>query len=270
MSLTEHSQKYHDMKDEAKKDFIETAYHGKNMSYPEIAKLVGTYPNKIRRDAQRLGVSTRTASEAQALALKTGKHKHPTKGKKRSEETKLKISETRAEKWNNISDKERKRLSKLHKERWENMSDSKKKEIQAAAHAAIRQSAIEGSKLEKYLHQELIAEGYRVDLHREYSLPNARLQIDLFMPELNIAIEVDGPTHHEPIWGDDEYKQTKKADNQKTGLILGQGLVLVRVNHTKALSQSYKRKVLGRLLGAIHKIEEKFPEAGKRHIILKD
>ena len=94
---------YDKMDDDTKRDFINTAYHKENASYREIGNLTGKYANKIRRDAIRLGVKSRSKSAAQAIALDTGRHTHPTKGIKRSDDVKLKISEGRAQAWEDLS-----------------------------------------------------------------------------------------------------------------------------------------------------------------------
>ena len=63
-----------------------------NSSTYSIAKELGTYPKKIERILKKNGITLRTRSQAQANAIKTGRSKHPTKGEKRSEEEKNKIS----------------------------------------------------------------------------------------------------------------------------------------------------------------------------------
>ena len=57
----------------------------------EIAKNLKTYPNKIRRTLIKNGIRVRNSSEAQKVALEKGTSEHPTKGKTRTEEEKLKI-----------------------------------------------------------------------------------------------------------------------------------------------------------------------------------
>ena len=64
-----------------------TKYSVKNRSFSDIAKELGTYTNKVVRAARKHGIDIRDRSEAQKAALKNGRHKHPTKGKKRSNKT---------------------------------------------------------------------------------------------------------------------------------------------------------------------------------------
>ena len=95
-----------------------------------------------------------------------------------------------------------------------------------------------------------------------------RLQIDLFLPQLNVAIEVDGPSHFEPVWGEDVLRKNQKRDAEKTGLLLERGCCIIRVRQKQALSKKYKRDVLRQVLQTVDAINGKFPPRGKRHIIL--
>ena len=79
-------------------------YKNENKSTYEIAKEFDTYPNKIRRILIKNGCEMKDKSAAQKNALKKGVASHPTKGRKRSEKTKLKISESQAKVWDNLSD----------------------------------------------------------------------------------------------------------------------------------------------------------------------
>ena len=58
--------------------------YGENHSTYSIAKELGTYPKKIERILKKNGHELRSKGEAQSLAIKSGRTKHPTKGKKRS------------------------------------------------------------------------------------------------------------------------------------------------------------------------------------------
>ena len=76
------AKKYNTLTDTQKKAFLNEAYHGADLSYPVIAEACGTYANKVRRDGVRLGIKSKDKSQAQKTALKSGRHKHPTKGQK--------------------------------------------------------------------------------------------------------------------------------------------------------------------------------------------
>ena len=57
---------------------ISKMYLKESKSTYEIAQEFNTYPNKIRRTLKTLGVSLRDKSKAQTVAIKNGRHEHPT------------------------------------------------------------------------------------------------------------------------------------------------------------------------------------------------
>lgn len=267
-SLTAQAKGYKSLDDRSKHSFLNTLYHKRGMSWGEIAKIVGTYPNRIRRDAKYLGIKSRTKSEAQALALKEGRHPHPTEGKEHSETTKIKISDAMADSWDNLTDEQREERSQIGKEQWSKKSPQEIAEFRRAAGDGVRAAAKHGSRLEHFLLDKLVKSGYKVEHHKEQFIKNERLQVDLLLPEVNIAIEVDGPSHFKPVWGQAALDRNIRADRQKTGLLLGRGLVIIRVRQVKPLSDKYLREVWSEVLAEVRKVEDKFPPRGKRHIIL--
>jgi hypothetical protein len=89
----------------------------------------------------------------------------------------------------------------------------------------------------------------------------------MFLPEISTAIEIDGPSHFFPIWGDENFQRNIKADIEKTGLILNQGMVMIRVKQMSSkMSKLAKTKLLAKILEAVKKIKEKFPEENDRLI----
>ena len=246
---------YTSLSDYDKQTILKKYYIKENKSFQDIAEMYNTYPNKIRRDAKKLGIKSRTKSEAQKNALQTGKHKHPTKGTERSEDTKNKIGKSIMKSWDSIDEKELKRRKRESKKRWDSLSDDVKKQRLALANQAVRNSSKVGSKLEHYLLEALVKDGYKVDFHKEQILSNTKLQIDLLLPKMNIAIEVDGPSHFLPVWGADTLAKNQKYDKKKTGLILGKGLKLLRVKQIHDFSNSRSSILYSKLLEAIDKLD---------------
>jgi very-short-patch-repair endonuclease len=258
------------MEDKKKKDIINNFYIKKNMSFAEIAKELKTYANRIRRDAIKFKIPIRNKSEAQKIALKTGKINHPTKGKKRTEETKDKIGNSVMNNWSNLSEKEKKKRKDKAKEQWESMTEDRKKNMLRLANQAVRETSKTGSKLEKFIFNGLVKSGYKTDFHKEQNLLNTKLQIDIFLPQLNTAIEIDGPSHFLPVWGEDSLAKNIKYDNKKTGLLLGKGCVIIRVKQSHDFSSSRAKKLLSTILEFLEKIKNKYPEPDKRTIEIGD
>ena len=243
-------------------------YQDLGWSTYEIADSMKSYPNKIRRILYKNGVPLRYSITAQKNALKKGRAQHPTEGKKRSQETKDKISESQGDVWDSLSDEEKEYRSKIGKDSWEQKSDEDKARLIAQAQDAVRESSRTGSKLEHFLLSELGKRKLRVEFHKEHWLKNQNLQVDLYLPEYRSAIEVDGPSHFKPVWGQENLEKNIKADLQKTGLILGSGLVMIRIKQTQSLTQRYMRNILQSLLSLLDTIKDKYPEENERYFEL--
>lgn len=268
--MSNYQKSYDNLNDTEKRKVIEQLYHHEKMSFADVAKQYNTYANRIRRDAKSFNIPIRNKSEAQKNALEIGKHKHPTKGSSRDQDTKNKIGMSVLKSWSNISDSELKKRKAKAKAAWEAMNEEDRENILQKANEAVRHASKVGSKLERYLLERLLKDGYKVDFHKEQMLVTTKLQIDLFLPTMNTAIEVDGPSHFEPVWGDESLKRNIKYDNKKTGLILGKGLVLIRIKQTKDFSKSRAELIFQQLHEALIKIKNKFPDANNRTIELGD
>jgi len=262
--------KYEALSDSEKIKLLTQEYGSRNRSFPDIASDYDTYANKLRRDALKFKIPIRDRSEAQKNALATGRHKHPTKGTTRSEETKQKIGASVLTFWEDMSEDELEIRKKKFKEQWDKLSDEDRKAMQQAANEAVRLASKNGSKLEKFMFSGLVEAGYRVEFHKEESLVNTRLQIDLFLPELKTAIEIDGPSHFLPVWGEQTLKRNKTYDSKKEGLLLGKGLALIRVKQTKDFSNARGLIVLEKVKEQLDKIKDKFPDQGNRNFLIED
>jgi very-short-patch-repair endonuclease len=244
--------------------------YDKDASTYVIAEKYNTYPNKIRRLLIKYGRKLNDRSTAQKKALETGRIEHPTKGKKRSDSTKEKISESVYKKWQTMSDQDKQSRIDKAKEQWNNMSELERESLRKSAAEAVRKASKEGSKMENFLLDKLTMAGYDVIFHKTGLIPSENLEIDLFLPALNVAIEIDGPSHFLPIWGEENLQKHISADAHKSGLLLSSGFVIVRIKHlTKNLSEKHKRNVLEKLLIILQNISNKFPTKHKRYIELE-
>ena len=87
--------------------------------------------------------------------------------------------------------------------------------------------------------------------------------------ELNdkIAIEVDGPAHFLPIWGEENLQKRVKSDAIKSGLLLTAGFVVLRIKHiTKNLSQKKQRDLLLEIVSIVETVGNKPPPLQDRFI----
>jgi len=260
--------KYENLTDHEKQTILNKEYVNDKNSFQDIAVKYHTYANKIRRDAIKFNINIRSKSEAQKNVLSQGKVPHPTKGKNRSGAEKEKIGFGVMKNWENIDKHSLEQRKKKAKQNWENLSDDIKAQIISAANSAVRQASKTGSKLEKFLFNKLLKDGYKTDFHKEHTLSNTKLQIDIFLPQLNIAIEVDGPSHYEPVWGEDALKRNQSYDKKKTGLILGKGLVLIRVKQLKDFSPSRGEVLYSQIKNLLDQIQKKFPDIDNRLFVI--
>ena len=245
---------YKDLSEKEKMDAINLYYLKQQKSFDEISEMYNTYPNKLRRDAKKFNIPIRSKSEAQKNALKKGRTSHPTQGTCRSEETKQKIGMSVLQNWQNMDDKQLKEIKRKQKKIWSNKSEEEKANLKQAANNAIRQSSKLGSKLEKFLLSGLLENNVDTKFHYEQTLVNTRLQIDLYIPSINLAIEVDGPSHFDPVWGQETLQKTKTYDNKKQGLIIGKGMKLVRIKQEMDFSMSRSRLILDKLLLLVNQL----------------
>ena len=251
---------------EQHKELLVRAYKREKRSTYDIAEELNTYPNKILRALKYLNINMRSKSSAQSNAIKQGRHTHPTKGKVRTEESKIKISEGMAKHWKDMEEEEREERSKKARQQWESMSESDKENLRKKAAEAVLKASREGSKIEKFLFNSLTNSGYSVLFHKK-GLIDDKFELDLFIPELKVAIEIDGPAHFFPIWGEEALQKNIRSDIQKSGLILGAGFVMIRVkNISKSLSKKSQRDTLNTVLSALQDGEKKFPAKKDRYI----
>ena len=234
-----------------------------------IAKELDTYPKKIERILKKNGEPLRSRSESQSLAIKNGRTKHPTKGTTRSEEDKMKISLGVEKAWKEMPDEQRKKFIDSAKDRWDKMSPEKRREMQEKAGRALRLACIEGSKQEKFLKQKLQDIGYEVIMHKK-GLIEGNFEIDLLLPEINTIIEVDGPQHFLPLFGESKLAETIKMDSIKNGRLISKGFCVIRVKYLcRNMNKSVERKLWNLVSEKVGDIKEEFPSESKRFIELE-
>jgi very-short-patch-repair endonuclease len=227
-------------------------YVDEKLSTYQIAAALNTTATKVRRWLLKYGIPLRDKGKAQANALASGRRSHPTKGRKRSEKEKLNISKGMAHAWSEIDEVERQRRVETAKRNWAAMSEEDRAKLAKAAHEAVRKTSTEGSSFERYILQQLRSRGIEVEFHRENIVPNEELQVDFYLPKLYTVIEIDGPAHFLPIWGEEKLAKHLAADQDKNGLLLQYGFSVIRIkNLLRDNSQSNLRKVFEELFKVI-------------------
>lgn len=230
-----------------------------------IAKEYGTYVQKVYRILKKSGVTMRTQSEAQKIALEQGRSVHPTEGRRLTEEEKLKISDGVAQSWKDQTDEQLEARRLKTKANYDSMSDEKKAELRKLASEAILVASREGSKLEKFLLAKLVDSGYKVVFHKKGFILNDKLEIDLLIPALKVAIEVDGIYHTEDVFDNGALGKVQHKDDEKNGLLLAAGYVMIRLANTaKTCSNPFMRERWATLSAKLEEIKTAFPKEGDR------
>lgn len=256
------------------KDQILQMYHNGCSSY-EIAESLNTYSTKILRSLKYLGKLLhddedhykRNYSDAQKLALEKGRSKHPTEGKTLDKNHKEKIGSSRSKAYHSLSDEEKRKISEMSKKNWDALGRAKQEEIRSLALESVRHASKFGSKTERHLNNGLVKAGYSVDFHKTGLVFGNNLEVDLFLPEVKTAIEIDGPGHFLPIWGEEKLTKQQIADTAKQGILINSGYVIIRIRQIdKSISLTKMNHLLSLVLKEIESIRKKFPSSKNRLI----
>jgi hypothetical protein len=90
------------------------------------------------------------------------------------------------------------------------------------------------SKLEKWIEKQLLL--ILPDLHIDYNKKDAiNSELDIYIPSLKLAFELNGIFHYEPIYGGNKLKSIKTNDTRKFQACLEQGieLCIIDISHQK-------------------------------------
>ncbi len=233
-------------------ELIAKEYFVNKKSLHVIAQEWKTYPNRIRRLLQKNGYSLRNKSDAQKTALKLNRIQHPTKGKVASSETKEKISKKLTDVWSSLTPEDLEKRRKDAKVAWDKRTIKEKEEMLKKAHAGCRAAAKEGSRFEKILRGALIDAGYVAQYHHRGLLPNEKLEVDFYIPKLKLAIEIDGPSHFLPIWGEESLSRQQHSDKEKYGLLVASNIKVLRIKILKRfVTQRLEREFINKTMSYI-------------------
>lgn len=203
----------------------------------QIANEYKISQTKVRKILIDSGVKLRSRSESQKIVVdkKIKEGIHPTMGKHRSEEEKLAIGGSLLKYWDK-NEKARKKMAKHAEKTLKKLPKTEKVASQKKATKGIIKASRFGSKLENFLYKFLCDKGLFPKQHLNM-LENEKLEVDLYVPEHKTVIEVDGPSHYLPIWGQDKLEKQQRADKEKVGLLLSKGYNYIRLKHLQRFSK---------------------------------
>lgn len=70
-----------------------------------------------------------------------------------------------------------------------------------------------------------------------------RLPFDFYLPEHNICIEYDGKHHYEPIFGEEQLKDTQRNDKIKNDYCVNNNIEMVRIKYGENILTTLKSLV---------------------------
>lgn len=228
--------KAHFLHTEEGKKFLQERYVNNGESAYVLAKELDTHTNKIYRALKKHNLPRRSKQEAQKLALQTGTAKHPVAGKPRPMSVKNKIGQKMHDYWQTMGEKElEKRVDKC-REIWYSLSEEKRKEMQKKSNVGLRKAANEGSRFEKTLLAGLIAAGFKCEVHKKCLWEDYKCSIDIYLPIEGIAIEVNGPSHFLPLFGEEALRRTIERDLTKIEHLIANGYSVISIQNQKGYS----------------------------------
>lgn len=236
------------------KDFLLEEFVNKGKSTFEIAKEVGCFPTQIRRLLKKYGIPVRDRSDARKLAIQ--QRGHHMEGKERTEEEKLAISMSLQTYWDDMSDEEaderRKKAAQVAMSNWEALSDEEKKLTIEKLHKGNKRAAQKGSKNENAIAAMLKERGYKVFQRTTEFTPACTYEIDIALPDYCIAIEIDGPTHWSPVYGEENLQRVQEKDDRKDQMLMGCGWAVVRCrDHSSSPSKAICRRIVDQIVDGI-------------------
>ena len=95
------------------------------------------------------------------------------------------------------------------------------------------------SKLESYIEKRL-TELYPTLLIRYNEKEDINSELDIYIPSLKFAVELNGPIHYEPIFGKEKMEQTQNNDQRKFQACLERGIELCIIDTSKPKNFSEK------------------------------
>lgn len=209
------------------------------------------YSNTIRRALKRHNFQLRDKSAAQKNYL--AKNPHPLEGVKRSSEERKKISEGIQRWWDGLTpdeaEKIKEELSERAGQKWGEMTEDERRATIKKMHSASRTKAGKGGRNENKVARLLEQGGFGVMQRSNQFTPRNLFEIDIAIPSRKTAIEWDGRSHFEPIYGEESLSKTQAKDERKNKVLVKAGWVVIRVrDYSTAHSLAFCRRAVKQIV----------------------
>ena len=259
-------------------DELHRLYVDEGWSTVQIAKQYDIYfadgkPNApaVQRMLDRANISQRNKSVAQKMALEMGTAQHPTEGRERTVQERVKIGASISEGYKELTDAQKKKRTRGLRDFW-NDKDKTEEQIETRRKigAKLKLTTLEGTLLEKAIANHLTGLGYTVDIHVKECFGNTNLEADIIVSggkkghKISAIIEIDGPRHYDATFmnkGIAKLAETITADNKKNGMVLNMsGVWMIRILYDFGGEVTYIRATLEKIHQIFEYIKEKSKE----------
>lgn len=253
------------------KQYLIDNYQNGSMSASDVTRELDLgYNNLVYRALRKHGIARKDRSQAQSNFLTNNPDKHPTKGKERTLAEKKKIGGAMHEFWNDIPDDEKERRREKSRESWLSQPETDRKAWLKKSHVKLKEASITGSKFEKFILAALITSKFKVQPHKKFLFEDSEMSIDIFLPVEGICIEIDGPSHFLPIFGEEALKKTIGRDLEKNQQLLANGYSIIRILNEKGYhSKTVMDIVSNKLIKLIKDVAER-PKAGLVELLVEE
>jgi len=223
----------HFLHTEEGKQFLLERYVNNQESAYTLAKELNTHGKKIYRALKKHNLPIRSKAESQKLALEKGRANHPTKGKPRDMKVKNQIGQKMHNYWKSLPPETIQARIDASREIWDNIPEKTRELMLKKSHVALRKAAQDGSKVEKMILTALIGQNYKCQVHKKFLFPDSECSVDIYLPIQGICIEINGPSHYLPIWGEERLKETVERDLAKVEQLLANGHAVIIIQNPK-------------------------------------
>jgi len=210
---------------------VRELYVDQGLSMRKVAEQLKVPLATLSRFMKKHGISARTKADAQKNFLK--ENDHQMKGRKHTDETKKKISHSLGDFWEGLDDEQReevkRKIGSAWQRKWAKMSDAERRAMMEGLALKAKATQGLGSRLERFIAEELRKRGYLIEERSTNYTSGKDFEVDLALPKECIAIEVDGPTHFLPIYGEEHLAQQQERDGRKDEMINAAGYNVLRV-----------------------------------------
>ena len=206
-------------------------YYDEGLSMRKVAKELNVPLATLSRFMKGKGITARSKAQAQKNFLKTNEHQMA--GRKHTDETKKKISQGLGEFWDSLTEEEtdalKAKIGSAWKNKWAAMSETERRATMEELSNKAKEAQGDGSRLERFIAEQLIDRGYVVEERTTNYVAGKSFEVDIALPKERIAIEVDGPTHFMPIYGEEHLAEQQERDSRKDEALNSVGYSVLRI-----------------------------------------